>query len=136
MSKRTSLAEVKITSENKCGLCKGSTCCTYVTQHLLTPRSMEDFDMLLWQVSHQGVSVYKDDEGWFLQFEGPCTHLQDDGRCAIYAARPTICRTHSNDFCEFDAPAAGGFDLHFQTYESLLTYCRKRFRNWDRRRRA
>jgi Fe-S-cluster containining protein len=82
------------------------------------------------------VSVYKDDEGWFIQFEGSCRHLQPDGRCAIYMDRPSICRNHSNDFCEFDMPAEEGFDLSFRSYEELLGYCRKRFRGWDRRKRA
>jgi len=136
MAKAPFPAGVKITPENKCGLCRGSTCCTYVTQHIPTPRAMEDFDMLLWQVSHQGVSVYKDDEGWFLQFEARCDHLQTDGRCGIYSQRPAICRDHSNDFCEFDAPAEDGFDLHFRSFEELLGYCRQRFRGWDRRKKS
>jgi hypothetical protein len=50
--------------------------------------------------------------------------------------RPSICRNHSNDFCEFDMPAEEGFDLSFRSYEELLGYCRKRFRGWDRRKRA
>ncbi|MFA5529483.1 MAG: YkgJ family cysteine cluster protein [Thiohalomonadaceae bacterium] len=127
---------IRITPENKCGFCKGSKCCTYVTQHLPTPRSMDDFDLLLWQIAHRGVSLYKDSDGWFLLFEAPCTHLKANGACGIYENRPQICRDHSNDYCEFDAPAEESFDLFFPDYEALLAYCRKRFKGWDRRRRA
>lgn len=119
--------------ENKCSRCTGSTCCTYTTEALGSMRSMSDFDQLLWQISHQHVEAYKDDDGWFLLIRGTCEHLQNDGGCAIYAQRPQVCRDYSNDWCEFDAPAESGFELHFKTYSSLLTYCRKRFRSWDRR---
>lgn len=124
------LQPVQITPATKCSFCVQSKCCTYVTQLIPTPRSKYDFDHLLWQVSHQGVQVYKDKDGWFLLFQTRCTHLQPGGRCGIYATRPQVCRDHSNDFCEYDAPAEEGFDLFFDGYESLLQYCRKRFKHW------
>jgi len=120
----------EITPENKCNLCTKSTCCTYVTQQLDTPRSKADFELLLWQVSHAGVEVYKDEDGWFLLFQARCDHLLGDGSCGIYEQRPQICRDHSNEYCEFDAPADDGFDLYFDSYEALLHYCKKRFKRW------
>ncbi len=116
---------------NKCDLCTNSKCCTYVTQQIDTPRSKYDFEILLWQVSHDGVGAYKDDDGWFVMFEARCQHLLHDGRCNIYDKRPTICRSHSNDYCEDDAPAEDGFDLYFPDYESLLRYCKKKFKRWS-----
>ncbi len=118
---------------NKCSLCTDSKCCTYVTQQIDTPRSMDDFDILLWQLSHRDVQLYKDSDGWFLIINTPCLHLQADGGCGIYEVRPKICREHSNDFCEYDSPAEEGFDKFFDGYESLLKYCKKRFRGWDKR---
>ena len=123
---------VEITPENKCGFCTNSLCCHYVTQEIDTPRSKYDYEHLLWQVSHPGVSAYKDSDGWTLMFATTCTHLREDGRCGIYEVRPQICRDHSNDFCEYDQPAEEGFDLHFPDYETLLAYCRKRFKRWER----
>ena len=79
---------VKITPENKCGFCTNSKCCTYITEELTTPRSMHDFDHMLWQLSHKGVQAYKDEEGWYLLVNTPCLHLQADGHCGIYADRP------------------------------------------------
>ena len=123
---------VKVTSENKCSFCTGSICCTYVTQHLDTPRSKEDFRQLLWQVSHNNIKIYKDDDGWTLLVEGSCQHLQIDGGCGIYEVRPEICREHTNDYCEFDAPSEDGFELYFENYHDLLKYCKKRFKSWDK----
>lgn len=117
-------------SIEKCDLCTNSTCCTYVTQQIDTPRSKYDFEILLWQVSHKGVGAYKDEDGWFVMYDAPCTHLEMDGRCGIYEDRPTICRTHENDYCEYDAPAEDGFELYFPDYSSLLAYCEKRFKKW------
>ncbi|MCP4767780.1 MAG: YkgJ family cysteine cluster protein [Gammaproteobacteria bacterium] len=115
---------------SKCDLCTNSKCCTYVTQQIDRPRSKYDFEILLWQVSHDGVGVYRDDDGWFVMFEARCQHLLGDRRCNIYDDRPTICRSHSNDYCEYDAPAEDGFELYFPNYDSLLQYCRKRFKRW------
>ena len=122
--------EIEITPENKCSFCTGSICCTYVTHHIDAPRSKEDFQHLLWQVSHDHVKVYKDEDGWTLLIEGKCQHLMVNGDCGIYDRRPAICREHSNDYCEYDAPSEDGFDMYFQNYEDLLAYCKKRFRRW------
>ena len=129
--------KVKITPENKCSFCKGSTCCTYFTHQIDTPRSMDDFDMLLWQVSHVNTQAYRDEDGWFLLVNSTCSHLEPDGRCGIYATRPQICREHSNDDCEFDGPCgAGDFELFFPDYAALLKHCRKKFKSWDQRNKA
>ncbi len=125
----------KITPENKCGFCTNSKCCTYLTQQIPTPRSKQDFDHMLWQISHQNVQVYKDEDGWFLLVNNKCLQLQPDGRCGIYETRPQVCREYSNDYCEFDSSAEEGFELFFDGYAALLKYCRKRFKGWDRTRR-
>lgn len=127
-------SENKITPENKCAFCQGATCCTYLTQRIDTPRSMQDFDVLLWQISHRDTQAYKDSDGWCLLVNNACRHLQPGGRCGIYETRPQICREHSNDGCEFEGPAAHeDYDLFFPDYESLLDYCRRKFKNWDSR---
>ena len=123
---------VKITTENKCGFCTNSQCCTYITEKLETPRSMHDFDHMLWQLSHRDVQAYKDEDGWFLLVNNPCTHLLSDGRCGIYDDRPRICREYTNDFCEFDEPADVNFELFFDSYTTLLKYIKKRFKGWDK----
>ena len=125
--------KTEITPENKCSFCPESKCCTYITQEIDTPRSMRDFDHLLWQTAHLNVQIYKDDDGWFLLVNNPCRHLLPDGGCGVYATRPIVCREHDNDYCEYDAPAEEGFDLFFDGYDSLEAYCRERFKSWDQR---
>ena len=98
-----------------------------------TPRSKQDFDFLLWQISHRDIKIYKDEGSWYLMAENPCNHIQRDGRCGIYDDRPQICRDYSNDYCEFDEPAEGGFELYFEGYDALLKYCKKRFKRWGQR---
>lgn len=125
---RRPLPVTTMTPETKCSYCVGSKCCSYITQKVDAPRSRDDFDHLLWQVSHRGVSVYKDSDGWYLLFESRCDHLLPDKRCGIYDTRPQICRDYSNDYCEFDEPAERHFKLLFTDYESLLKYREQRFR--------
>ncbi len=125
--------EVEVNSDNKCDLCEGSKCCNYITQEIDTPRSMDEFDTLLWQLAHKNNQAYKDEDGWFLLVYTKCQFLQDDGRCGIYETRPQMCRDYTNDYCEYDAPAEEGFELFFDGYDSLLKYCQKRFKRWDTR---
>lgn len=126
--------EQDLTPENKCSYCQGAKCCTYVTEHIESPRSMEEFDTLLWQVSHQNIQLYKDEGSWFLLINGSCMHLLPGGRCKIYEARPQICREHSNEDCEFEQVAGeNDFDLLFPDYASLDDFCRKKFKTWDKR---
>ena len=122
-----------MTSDNKCGFCTNSKCCTYISQEIETPRSKQDFDFLLWQVSHRDISLYKDEGSWYLLVENACSHLQPGGRCGIYFDRPQICRDYTNDYCEYDAAAEDGFELYFRNYDELLAYCRKRFKRWGQR---
>lgn len=128
-SKKT---HTKITPENKCSFCVNTKCCTYITEQLETPRSMSDFEHLLWQISHRDIQIYKDEDGWFLLINNPCTHILPSGQCGIYETRPNVCREYSNDYCEYDAPAEEGFDLFFDGYAALVTYCQKRFKTWDK----
>jgi len=128
-----SIRPAAVTPENKCGFCTNSKCCTYFTQQIDTPRSKEDFDLLLWQISHRDVEIYKDSDGWFLLINNKCMHLQPGGRCGIYDTRPQICRDYSNNYCEFDEPAEKSFDLYFKGYADLLHYCQARFKTWEQR---
>lgn len=121
-----------VASKNKCDRCTNSKCCTYITQKIETPRSKYDFEHLLWQISHRGIQVYKDSDGWYLLIQNTCSHLLDNGACGIYQYRPQICRDHDNDYCEFDEPAEKNFLLFFNGYDSLRAYCKKRFRRWTR----
>lgn len=128
------LESIKITTENKCSFCVGSKCCNHVSLEIDKPETMKDFDQLLWKVSHKQVEIYKDEGNWYLLVsQVACDHLLPTRACGIYEKRPMLCREYSNEYCEFDSPAEESFDLYFPDYQSLDIYCRKRFKNWDRR---
>jgi len=127
------MKQIAITPENKCSYCPGTKCCQYVTQQIDTPSKKADFQLMLWQVSHKNVEYYKDEDGWFLMFITPCEQLQDNGSCGIYQQRPDICHDYSNDYCEYDSSAEEGFELYFRNYDELLSYCRQRFKKWDKK---
>lgn len=123
---------IRISSTTKCSYCEGAKCCHYVTQAIETPRSMYDFSHIQWQVSHDGVEVYKDsDKTWYISFTTTCKKLLPDGHCSIYEKRPQICRDYKNDWCEFDEPASKHWLIHFKDYESVNAYCKKRFKTWQ-----
>lgn len=119
--------------DKKCSKCTKSICCVSINQKIKTPRSREDFDHLLWQVSHENISIFNDADGWFLHIATRCSHLGEGGVCNIYEQRPWVCRDYDNDFCEFDESIEEASEHFFSTYKQLETYCRKRFKNWEKR---
>jgi len=98
-----------------------------------TPRSIRDFDMILWQVSHANVHCFKDESGWYLTSFGQCEHLSEQGQCGIYHKRPFICREHSNQDCEMDSEQKDFCELYFTNYQQFDQFCRQRFKTWDKR---
>ena len=119
--------------DNKCAKCSRSICCNSINQKIPTPKSKEDFDHLLWQISHDNINVFKDCDGWFLHIQTNCQHLQAGGMCGIYENRPWICREYNNDYCEFDESIADASEHFFSNADELNNYCRKRFKKWDKR---
>lgn len=123
----------KVEIDKKCSKCKKSICCNSINQKIPTPKTKEDFDHLLWQVSHENINIFKDADGWFLHIATPCTHLLPGGVCGIYDSRPWVCRDYTNDFCEFDESIEEASEVFFSSYKQLEKYCRKRFKKWERR---
>jgi len=94
-------------------------CCHYVAIEIDTPESRREFDNIRWYLYHPGVEVYIDQEDtWNILFNSRCENLQDDGKCAVYETRPTICREFDNTSCEpnNDEPAE---KVIFRTAEDL-----------------
>ncbi|MFT4671190.1 MAG: Fe-S-cluster containining protein [Pseudohongiellaceae bacterium] len=123
----------KVDIDKKCTNCKKSICCNSINQKIPAPKSKEDFDHLIWQVSHENINIFKDADGWFLHINSTCMHLGAHGECGIYETRPWVCREYDNDFCEFDESIADASELFFATPKKLEKYCRNRFKKWDKR---
>ena len=131
LSERDSIKEVNI--DKKCVQCTKSICCNSINQKIPSPKTREDFDHLLWQVSHENINVFKDADGWFLYIRSNCNHLLAGGICSIYESRPWVCREYSNEFCEYDTSIKETSELWFASHNDLEKYCRKRFSKWEHR---
>jgi hypothetical protein len=57
---------IQVALDKKCSKCTKSICCNSINQKIPAPKTKEDFDHLLWQVSHEGINIFKDADGWFL----------------------------------------------------------------------
>ncbi len=117
----------------KCMTC-GSACCRYITVEIPCPRSMLDYDNLIWQLSHKNIRAFKDGEGWYLLVSNECVHLSGNGTCSIYDQRPFACREYSVNACDFDFPVRNGAPYFFADAPELDAFCRSKFKNWDNRR--
>jgi len=118
---------------NLCEYCTAK-CCKYFALPIDIPETFEELEYIRWYLLHDRASVFKEEDDWYLLVHTTCEHLLADNRCGIYETRPQICRDHSNDGCEFEGPSGHeDFDIFFPDYESLLDYCRKKFKNWDGR---
>lgn len=79
-------------------------CCTYVGVGINAPSTRRHATDVLWYLYHEGVSVYRDDDGeWSVHFETRCRHLDDDLLCRIYTERPHICRSFDNTTCDVNS---------------------------------
>jgi uncharacterized protein len=116
----------------KCLRCQDA-CCRYLTVGIPAPRSILDFDNLIWMLHHKRTTVFKDSKGWYLLINNPCSHLKVSGGCAIYEKRPKACREHSAKECEYDGSIEEASILYFNSSRSLEEYCKKRFKRWDKR---
>ncbi|MCH8830530.1 MAG: YkgJ family cysteine cluster protein [Planctomycetes bacterium] len=102
-----------------CQFCTAK-CCRYFALPIETPTTQEDFGHLRWYMIHRRVSIFVDDETWYLMVHADCEHLQDDLRCGIYEDRPQICRDYTTDECEYDDDAC--YEKLFETAEQIWEY--------------
>lgn len=80
--------------------CEGcSNCCEYMSMEIDQPKSVDDFDALVWYLLHKDVWVYIDDDtDWYVQFNTPCEKLAFR-RCTYYVNRPRVCREYEPADC-------------------------------------
>ncbi|MCA9040639.1 MAG: YkgJ family cysteine cluster protein [Planctomycetaceae bacterium] len=105
--------------ENLCEYCSAK-CCRYFALPIDTPKKREDFDFLRWYMIHGDVSLFVEDDTWYLMVHADCQHLQENNMCGIYHTRPQICRDYSTDNCEFDDDVC--YEKFFETADQLWEY--------------
>lgn len=109
-------------------------CCRYFALPIETPTTFEDFEHIRWYMIHGRVSMFVEDETWYLMVHADCRHLLDDNRCGDYDNRPQICRDYTTENCEYDDDAC--YDKFFETPEQIQEYAEALFPKKRRRKRA
>jgi Fe-S-cluster containining protein len=102
-----------------CAYCTAK-CCRYFALPMETPETRNDFDDLRWFMMHGRVSVFIENETWYLMIHADCENLRDDNMCGIYDTRPRICRKYSTVGCEYDDDTC--YDKFFETPAQVEEY--------------
>ena len=89
--------------KNLCSKCTGL-CCRYFALPLEDPEDWDDYDDIRWYLTHEDVTVFVEDDDWYLNVKNKCRHLSSkDYKCEIYDVRPKICRGYKVEDCDFTA---------------------------------
>ena len=84
-----------------CSYCTAK-CCRYFALPIEDPETPEEWEYVRWYLMHNGATLFKEDETWYLLVHADCHNLQSDNRCGIYDTRPQVCRDYSTKDCEYD----------------------------------
>lgn len=107
-------------SDILCQKCAGL-CCRYVALPIESPDTKGDYDDIRWYLAHEGISVFVEDDEWFINIAGRCKYLDKDNRCDIYDTRPRICRGYKDGNCDYHS-GDYGYELYFTSTEELDEY--------------
>jgi len=106
-------------NEVLCDHCSAK-CCKYFALPIETPVDQEDFDFIRWYVLHDLVTVFVEDDDWYIMVHTTCRHLQSNHLCGIYETRPQICRDYTTENCEYEDNWT--YDKYFETAEQVQEY--------------
>jgi Fe-S-cluster containining protein len=95
-------------------------CCRYFALPIDAPEDHSDFEFMRWFLLHEGATVFKEDETWYLLVHAVCRHLQDDNRCGIYDTRPQVCQDYSTKDCEYEDDWT--YDFYLERPEQVAEY--------------
>lgn len=109
-----------------CEHCSGH-CCRYIALPIETPTERSDFDDIRWYLLHENISVFVEQDEWYINIMTNCRHLRADFLCGIYETRPRICREYSTDACDYHS-GDYGWKQHFTCPEHLDEYVRLHFK--------
>jgi uncharacterized protein len=113
---------------DKCLNCRPAKCCSYMSMEIDAPDDLSDYENMLWYIAHQNIHLYVVDDEWFLNVLNKCNFLGENNMCQIYDRRPSICREHSVEGCEYGADFEDfGYDHYFSTFAELEDYIWQKF---------
>ena len=111
-----------------CDKCTGL-CCRYMALPIETPEDRGDYDDIRWYLCHEDVTVFVEDDEWYINIKNKCKYLaKDDNRCLIYDKRPRICRGYKHDNCDL-TDGEYDYELHFTSAEQMVEYIKIKFDN-------
>lgn len=110
-------------SVNICEKCQGL-CCRYIALPIETPSTRGDFDDVRWYLAHEGITVFVEDDDWYINIASRCKHLTRDNLCEIYAKRPRICRGYKDASCDYHS-GDYGYEHYFSSIEELDEHIRR-----------
>lgn len=111
-----------------CDKCTGL-CCRYFALPIETPEDREDYDDIRWYLCHQDVTVFVEDDDWYVNIKNKCKNLSEkDYRCKIYDTRPKICRGYKTADCDL-IEGEYDYELHFTNDKQMLEYMKVKFDN-------
>lgn len=120
-------------SKPPCDKCNAA-CCRYWALNIAKPTEPEDFDHYRWVLLHENVEIYEDTDGeWYVQVYAPCSKLDSEGNCSIYATRPILCQDYGyGEDGEVNCEAVVEVDpaRHYRTGADM----HERFKEWYRER--
>jgi len=105
--------------ENLCSYCTAK-CCRYYALPIDAPDTWREFDFMRWFLLHEGATVFRDEDTWYLLQHSKCRHLGDDQLCGIYEHRPEICRKYSTTRCEYEDSWV--YEQYWELPEQVLEY--------------
>lgn len=117
------MAKTKTINCNKCS----GLCCRYFALPIETPEDWDDFDDIRWYLCHENVTVFVEDDDWYINVKNKCRNLNDKNyHCDIYKKRPKICRGYKMDDCDLSGDNYD-FELHFQDDHQMEEYMKIKF---------
>ena len=111
-----------------CDKCTGL-CCRYFALPIETPEDKEDYDDIRWYLCHRNITVFVEDDDWYINIKNKCKHLSEkDHKCKIYNNRPKICRGYTIKNCDL-IEGEYDYELHFTSDKQMEEYIKIKFGN-------
>jgi Fe-S-cluster containining protein len=95
-------------------------CCRYFALPIERPTKLKDWEYVRWYVMHEGATVFREEDDWYVLVHSQCQNLLSDNRCGIYHTRPMICREYSTEDCEYEDDWL--YEQHLETPEQVAEY--------------
>ena len=111
-----------------CDECTGL-CCRYFALPIETPETKEDYDDIRWYLCHNDITVFVEDDDWYINIKNVCKYLSSDNHsCRIYSKRPNICREYRTKDCDL-TEGEYDYELHFTSDKEMEEYIKIKFSN-------